>query len=376
MKNKKCILHISKYYYPDRGGIESVAKQVVDGLKDDYDNVVICFSNDKYDHDDVVDGIRVVRVGVQASFMSQDISLGYYNKLKGLIRECNPFAIHVHCPNPFVYPLVCSCARKDDKIVLHWHSDILSKGIAYYAIKIFETRILKRANLIIATSENYKVHSKPLSPYLHKISILPNGIIPGNFDKKEGDDEQIGKIRETYKGKKLILFVGRHIPYKGIDLLIKSEGMITGNCQILIAGSGPLTATLKQQSKGKERITFLGRVSDDELRQYMWASDIFGFASNTKAEAFGVALAEAMYCENVPVVFHIEGSGVNWVSVNGETGLEVPLGDIEEYARAIDTLISNDDVRNKMAKQARQRVLSLFSESMVFEMVNDIYSNL
>ena len=44
-------------------------------------------------------------------------------------------------------------------------------------------------------------------------------------------------------------------------------------------------------------------------------------------EAFCVALAEAMYCGNPAVIFTIHGSGINLVSLNGETGIEMPDGD-------------------------------------------------
>lgn len=50
---------------------------------------------------------------------------------------------------------------------------------------------------------------------------------------------------------------------------------------------------------------------------------MFAFPSVTKNEAFGVALAEAMYCYTPAVTFTIEGSGVNWVNLNGITGIEV-----------------------------------------------------
>lgn len=372
----KTILHISKFYYPTRGGIESISRQVVDSLKDEYDNVVICFSNDRCTYDDIVDGIRVVRVGVQFSLMSQSVSLGYYWKLKKMIRQYHPFAIHIHCPNPLVYPMVMQCAGRDMKIVLHWHSDILHKGLIYRIIQPAETVILKKADLIIATSENYKMHSVPLAKNLEKVKVLPNGINTSNFGLTISGKKSVERIRQKYNGKTIILFTGRHIHYKGLPVLIEAERFIKGECAILIAGAGPMTRQLKEQAKGRSRIEFIGRLSDEYLRYYTWAADIFAFPSNTKAEAFGVALAEAMYCKTVPVVFNIEGSGVNWVTLKDITGKEVPLNDIQAYASAIDELMSNPELREDMAMKAKERIIAHFTEKKISTILRAYYQSL
>ena len=87
----------------------------------------------------------------------------------------------------------------------------------------------------------------------------------------------------------------------------------------------------------------------------------FAFTSCTKQEAFGIALAEAMYCGSVPVTFTIEGSGVNWVSINGQTGEEVPLGDVKAYAAAIDRLIKKKELYYKYASAGKDRIVDMFT---------------
>ena len=93
----------------------------------------------------------------------------------------------------------------------------------------------------------------------------------------------------------------------------------------------------------------------------LWHSDIFAFTSCTKQEAFGIALAEAMYCGSVPVTFTIEGSGVKWVSVGGETGIDVPLGDVKAYAAAIDRLLTDKDLYIKYASASKERITRMFT---------------
>lgn len=371
---KKNILHVCKYYAPDEGGIETVAKYLVEGLTD-FNNVVVCFSTDGRSHTDVVDGITVHRFAPAFKAFSQDVVFSYYWKLRRVIREFRPDIINIHCPNPFAYPFVMALAPKGCKISLLWHADILSKGLAYDVIKPFETRALRRADLIIATSPLYIHPSSPIYAFREKTEILPNGVITANFELREGDQERIAEIRKRYAGKPLVLFVGRHVPYKGIDMLIEAEQFVKSDCQILITGRGPLTESLKEKAVSS-RIHFLGKVSDDELRCSLHAADIFAFPSVTKAEAFGVALAEGMYCSCAPVTFTLEGSGVNWVSVKDQTGLEVPLRDVEAYAAAIDRLLSDRQLLQTCQQRSRERVLEMFTDRKSVESAVRIFKNL
>ena len=118
---------------------------------------------------------------------------------------------------------------------------------------------------------------------------------------------------------------------------------------------------------------FEGRLNDDELRFYHYAASVFAFPSITKNEAFGVALAEAMYYKTLVVTFTIVGSGVNWVNLNGVTGVEVPNGDILSYAAAIDRLLDDKKLASQYAEAAHQRVVEHFTIPMMMERMNECY---
>ena len=157
--------------------------------------------------------------------------------------------------------------------------------------------------------------------------------------------------------------------------MIEAEKYIQNNCAIIIAGEGPLTPQLKQQTKSN-RVFFIGKISEDELKCYMYAADIFAFPSITKNEAFGLALAEGMFCNAVPVTFKITGSGVNYVSLNGITGIEVENSNSIEYAKAIDTILSNEELKKQYAKAAHDRVLKLFTTSQEQIAAQNLYNKL
>lgn len=185
----------------------------------------------------------------------------------------------------------------------------------------------------------------------------------------------VESIREKYKGKKIVFFVGRHIEYKGLPFLLEAEKYVKSDCVFVIAGSGPLTEQLKAACHS-DRVYFVGRLSDEELVWYQSAASVFAFPSITKNEAFGVALAEAMYCYTPAVTFTIPGSGVNWVNVNGVTGIEVANRDVKAYAEAIDKLLTDEALRSKYAEAAHQRVADNFTIPKMMEKMNECYEYL
>lgn len=182
----------------------------------------------------------------------------------------------------------------------------------------------------------------------------------------------IEAIKEKYQGKKIVFFVGRHIIYKGLPFLLEAEKHVKSDCVFVIAGKGPLTEELQANCKS-ERVFFVGRLSDKELVWYHCAASVFAFPSITKNEAFGVALAEAMYCYTPAVTFTIPGSGVNWVSLNGLTGIECPNGDAVAFAAAIDKLLSDEALARKYAEAAHQRVVDNFTIPKMMEKMNEVY---
>ena len=356
---KKTILQIAKYYYPVEGGIETVTKYMAEGLKS-FEHIVICFSQDGITRMDTINGVKVYRIAPSMKVSSQDICFTYYFYLKKIIYEVQPDIVLLHCPNPFLYPITARLTPPSAKLVLLWHSDILGKGLLYKMVNRFERKILEKADLILATSPNYIHPSSPIYKYRDKTRVVPNGIIKRDFQWKLGDENIVEEIRNKYNHKKIVLFVGRHTSYKGINYLIEAEKYIQSDCVILIGGRGPETEQLQNMTHSN-RIKFIGRIPNEYLRCYFYASDIFAFTSCTKQEAFGIALAEAMYCGCVPVTFTIEGSGVNWVSVKSLTGIEVPLGDVRAYAESIDQLITDQDLYYKYAIADKERIDRMFT---------------
>ena len=370
------ILHISKYYYPYVGGIEKTCKDIADHSVSDKvaDEVaVICFNDGRSNSFDEVDGIKVYRIGAQLTIARQAMSFSYFTMLRKVIRQFKPDIIHFHWANPFPAAILLPILPQDVKLLIHWHMDIIKQRYIYRMVKPIESRLLKRADMVIVTSPLYRDGSVPLQPFKGKIRVVPSGI--HEYSLEMPNKEKIDAIKEIYCNKKIVFFVGRHILYKGLDYLIEAEKRTKSDCVFVIAGDGPLSQHLMASCQSK-RVYFVGRLSDEMLRLYYYAASVFAFPSITKNEAFGLALAEAMYCHTPAVTFTIPGSGVNWVNLDGVTGIEAPNGDVDAFAAAIDRLLTDEALAQSYAEAAHQRVAEHFTVSKMMEEMEKCYQEL
>lgn len=357
----KKILHISKFYYPYAGGTEQIARDCVLALKGEYDQKVIAFSEDKEDKAIEVDGIQVLKCGCFKTVSSQPLSSTYGKTLHKVMTEYEPDIVIFHYPNPLVAAfLLKELTKNKAKLVLYWHLDIIKQKLLRKLFYFQNKELLRRADTIIATSPNYIEGSPWLSSVKEKCVVVPNCINVERMEVNRAVKDRVIEIRKEYEGKTLCVAVGRHTEYKGFTYLVKASKLLKKNFEIFITGTGELTNDLKQEAKDDPKVHFLGRVDDTELKAHLMACDIFCFPSITKNEAFGLALAEAMYYEKPAVTFTIPGSGVNYVSLGGVTGIEVENRNVKKYAEAMEKLADDENLRRKYGKAAQKRVVENF----------------
>lgn len=368
------ILHIGKFYLPINGGIESINHLIVEALKSNQQRVV-SFNDSNVSTDEDVDGVPVIRASTKWNVSSQPLSWRYFIELKRAIKFFNPHIIHLHYPNPLAAAYLLYSIRANHKLIVHWHSDIVAQRFLKPIVKPLEDKLLKRADAIIATSPSYVEASDNLRQFKNKVTVIPCSIDETNFNLRDGDQRKVESIKLRFGNRPIIFYVGRHVEYKGIAYLMEAEKLVKHDCVFVIAGSGPLTQQLKKQCNS-ERIYWVGRVSDEEMRQYLYASSIFAFPSITRNEAFGVALAEAMYCKCPAITFTVPGSGVNWVSINNVTGIEVKNRDVGAFAQAIDDLLMDDGKRSIFSQNAHYRVTTRFTKDIVIPQYLNLYNKL
>jgi rhamnosyl/mannosyltransferase len=145
------------------------------------------------------------------------------------------------------------------------------------------------------------------------------------------------------------------------------------NVKYVIAGTGPLEAEWKglaRSSGAADRIFFAGEVADADLPLYYAACDLFVLPANARAEAFGTVIVEAL-AAGKPVISTEVGTGTSWVNVDGQTGLVVPPHDPPALAEAINQLLGDDRLRQRMGRAAQLRA---YEEFTVERMVDRVYA--
>lgn len=367
------ILHVGKFFSPIEGGIESINKFIVDALTGNQQRVV-SFNNNRSSLEEDIDNVPVIRASSLGIIASQPFSFSYFWELRRKIKQFQPDIVHLHYPNPLA-ALFLLFNKKTYKLIVHWHSDIVAQKNLYKFIKPIENIILRKADKIIATSPSYRDSSESLQKFKYKTVIIPCSIDEEKFKLKSEDIERIKNLKQSVNNIPIIFFIGRHVEYKGIKYLLEAEKYIKEKCVLVIAGRGPLTTELQKQYCS-ERIHWVGRLSDDEMKYYYHAAEIFAFPSITKNEAFGVVLAEAMSCETPAVTFSIDGSGVNWVAPNNVSAIEVENSNSEAYAAAIDLLLKDHKLRNTLACNGKRRTHELFSKETVEKQYIELYNKL
>jgi len=360
------ILHITKHYPPYVGGIETVCRDMVVALKGDYEQTVIAFNDAKETVNELVDGVPVVRVGVERVIASQPLSKGYKKALFNAFETFHPDIIHFDYPNPYAAFYLKKAMKKyhfAGKLYVFWHMDIVKQKILRLFFGPQTKALIKRADRIVATSPNYLKDTSYL-PNVDpsKIQVIPLRVGEERLTITKEQETKAASIKSEFPGKKIVFFFGRHVPYKGLGKLIEANKHLDQEkIEILIGGKGPLTEELKEAANDMKNVRFLGRLADDDINAYLMACDIFAFPSITRNEAFGISLAEALHFGKPAVTFTIVGSGVNYVSVNNETGLEAPNGDAEALADNIRRLAEDGELYHRLSLGAEKRAEALFS---------------
>jgi D-inositol-3-phosphate glycosyltransferase len=174
-------------------------------------------------------------------------------------------------------------------------------------------------------------------------------------------DKAAARRELGFHDERIILFVGRIEPLKGVDILINAASMLESDmeCSVLIVGGDESSraAVAELQSLTNDlgldhRVAFIGAVDHDKLPLFYNAADVCVVPSHY--ESFGLVAVEAMAC-GVPVVASRVG-GLTGTVKDGETGYLIPWLCPEPFAERIEMLLDNEALRRNLGEAAREAV--------------------
>ncbi|MFH0833803.1 MAG: glycosyltransferase [Patescibacteria group bacterium] len=311
--------------------------------------------------DDFFEGMKVYR---SASFLLPKsegqlyLSFPTISKLKKILVEEEIDILHAMIPVPATALAIKAAQSLGKKIVIHSHAQ--PENIFLHVPKILGREALSR---IFARSINWLNNqgdaviyptqfAKNLFPEAHADAqkfVISNGVDLAKF-KKIPTKKLFTKFKLP-RGKRNILFVGRLHPEKSVDTLIRAAPEIVAkftDAHFLIAGFGHLDEKLAKLARDlgvAKNISFLGKVSDEELVMAYSAAHIFVLPS--LAELEGMVVLEAMACGQ-PIVIANSRASASTFFVDKNGFLFEPKNSAD-LASKLSALLADEKLRAKFA---------------------------
>ena len=320
--------------------------------------------------------IKVISLGgkpiedVETTIIPRTGRLSYLteaSKATAAIRDFKPDLVHAHYATgngwwglkSDLQPLVISVWGAD---VMDFPSNFLKRAMV--------KRILNGADHITATSQLLKKVTLELLPSANgKTTVIPFGV------------ELPGEIRQMPKSDRVrVCFVKALTAKYGPDILIKAFAKavkVVPELELSIAGQGEMLPSLQalvDDLSMAERITFVGQLPYERVMQFISEHDFMVMPSTMASESFGVAVLEAGACGRTVIASEI--GGVPEVSINNETGLLTPPGDINQLADAITRLASDRQLCERLGRNNYKFVKQKYKWESSLDMMSELYQKL
>ncbi len=299
-------------------------------------------------------GVHVQRAATLCRLARTPISLG----LARLLRQNAPDVVHYH--TPFPWGELTLPPRGVPVVVTYYHDVVRQRFLCRLYRPVLE-RLLQRADVIVAWSRALIDQSPILPTFRSKITVSPGGLDTRRFTPTAASRSVASALRARIcPDGPLVLFVGRLVYYKGVDVLLRA--MCRVNAALVIVGSGPERARLAALAASlgiEQRVRFAGEIGDEELPLYYQASDLLVLPSIASTETFGLVQVEA-HASGIPSICTALPTGVATVNEHQRTGLVVPPNSPGELGEAIRCLISSDAWRRQLGAHAQQRAVERF----------------
>ncbi len=368
------ILQVNKAYYPHIGGIETLVQTFSEELSKMANvRVLVCTEKGKAHHE-TINGVPVEYASSLGTYFSCPLSFDFIRKFRRMAKWAD--IIEIHCPFP-LGDIAALLSGYHGPIVIAWHSDVVRQKtlLRFYAPLL--RRFLRRADKIIVATQGHIKSSAFLPDYADKCTIIPYGIDTDAY--ANNPRRPILRDKQTNFATIRLLFVGRFVYYKGIEVLLDAFPK-THNTELFLVGVG--TPEMEQSLHDKinksgvnERVHFLGNLSQEDLRSAFADCDIFILPSIANSEAFGIVQLEAM-TYGKPVINTNLPTGVPYVSVDGQTGITVPPNDPSALAVAINRLVDSPALCAEYGVAAAKRVATQFNQKNMISKTYDTFVDL
>lgn len=331
-----------------------------------------------------VEGVKIYRTSVELghpSFIAWVFIFNHFmeKRIAMLSRDVKFDMIHIH---DWLVALSGIAAKHYLKtpLVLTLHSTEVGRAFSLnnpdsYLIDGIEWWATYESKRVIVTSNSMK---REVEEHFHlpqsKIDVIPNAIDASKYDVKVDR----GAVKRRYgiaPDDRVVLFVGRLVPQKGVEYLIKATSKIVSNhpnTRIVIVGDGWLKEhlwSLTLLNEYNHKISFLGFLSDSELIELTLSSDVLVVPSTY--EPFGIVALEGM-AAGVPVVASNVG-GLAEIIEHDRTGVLVYAGDPNSIAWGVNKILSDSNYARWLVENAKKKIREMYSWDAVARRTVEAY---
>jgi len=333
-----------------------------------------------------VDGVKVYRVLIELGHPNFIIWTFIFNhfmekKVAELSRSVKFDVIHIHdwltaeagvSSKHFLNKSLVSTVHSTEvgrSQGLHNPDSFLIDGIEWWMT--YEAKQV----IVCSNSVKWELESHFNLPH-DKITVIPNGVEISNFNLNINREE----VKRRYgikPNERIVLFIGRLVPQKGVDTLIKAVPLIIQrhrDIKILIAGDGWSRTYLEELAKSMglgDHVRFLGFISDWELADLMVAADVLVIPS--VYEPFGIVALEGM-AAGTPVVATNIG-GLSEIIEHDRTGVLVYPRNPESIAWGVNRVLSDRKYADWLVRNARKKVLEAYSWEEIAKRTVEVYES-
>ncbi len=363
------VLHVAASLSPEWGGPTKVIYELTEALAKKGIEVSI-FAPSERDKGACISNLKGVNVKLfKKSFLSR-FWTSYSSALaKALMHEVSNFdLIHIHeiwhHPHFSAYR-AAKIAKKPFIVTIHGALEPWCLKYKLLKKKIYSTfiqkKILKEAAALHAITEG---EVKNIRAFVNNknIFLIPNGVNLKEFENLP-QREWIENLYPELRGKKVILFLGRIHPTKGLDILAKAFGNILrgrNNIQLVIAGpdnngyKNKIVEILKNEN-AIISTTFTGMLTGNHKLATLSRADIFVLPSYS--EGFSMSILEAMVC-GIPVVIT---TGCNFSEVEKIGAGRVVNADVDSLSKALMEFLDNTELCKKAGNRGRKLVMEKYT---------------
>lgn len=273
--------------------------------------------------------------------------------------------LHVHFANPAAtVAMIASCFG-----TISFSMSVHGPDIFYNVDTALLAEKVKRAKRVRCISNYCRSQLMRIMPHnmWEKLDIVRCGVDPDKFSPICEPDNKILQI----------LCVGRLVPAKGQHILLSACGLLKERgleFSLVFVGDGEDRLSLEalcQELGINNHVTFTGAIGQDQVVSYYDRADIFALVSF--AEGVPVVLMEAMAKQIVCVSTNI--TGIPELIENLETGILVQPSDVEGLAHALETLLGDKELRVRLGRQGRKKVIEDYSLSANCRTMADFFYN-